>query len=149
MPKWLKCTDEGQAAFAKGNRARPLQGWWLETKPWLLASEWLYFCQEMTLFLRIQRTKEGVLETTALRQTDLPLPWIQAGWGRNPSACTSRGWKEETYLICVDPGFNEIKTLKPFGEALTPSHPASSPYKGRRPEWILPSLPPKQILFSF
>jgi hypothetical protein len=50
------------------------------------ASEGLYSCQEVTLFLRIQRTEEGVLKTIGLKQTELTVPFIQTGYGGNPSA---------------------------------------------------------------
>lgn len=113
VPKWLKGTEKGQAVFAKGNRALTLQGWWLETKLWLLASEWLCSCQEVTLLLRIPRTKEGVLETTAVRQTDLTLSLTQPGQVRSPCAPKSRGWKEKKiYLIGVGSSFNEVRTLQ-------------------------------------
>lgn len=92
------------------------QGWWLKTKPWLLAFEWLYSCQEVTLFLRIQRTKEGVLEATAVEQTDISLSLTQPGQVRNPSTPTSRRMKRR-HLICLCSNFNKIKTLKTIGEA--------------------------------
>ena len=105
-------------------------GWWLKTKPWLLAFEWLYSCQEETLLLRIQRTKEGILEATAVEQTDIPLSLIQPGQVRNPFAPTSRRMKRRQ-LICLCSNLNKIKTLKTIWWGLT-SHPARSPSKGKR-----------------
>lgn len=58
----------------KSGAASPRLVTWNQT-----LTEWLYSCQEVTLFLRIQRAKEGILEATAVGQTDLPLSLIQPG----------------------------------------------------------------------